>query len=67
MEQELLSEVRAFMAQHDMAASRFGVLSVNDKNFVRDLEGGTRRLLMQTAERVRRFMAEYGATSSEAA
>jgi hypothetical protein len=67
MEQELLNEVRAFMAQHGVTASRFGLLAVNDKNFVRDLEGGSRRLLMQTADRVRRFMTEYTAPSSEAA
>lgn len=67
MEQELLAEIRAFSAQHGMSPSRFGLLALNDKNFIRDLEDGQRRLLMQTAERVRAFMAGYSTSSAKAA
>jgi hypothetical protein len=62
MEQQLLADIRAFLEHHGMAPSRFGRLAVNDKNFVRDLEAGNRRLLIQTESRVRRFIDEFNAT-----
>ena len=65
MEQDLLSQVQAFLAQHGMAPSRFGVLAVNDKNFVRDLSAG-RRMWPETVERVRSFMASHTDTAKAA-
>ena len=57
MEKELLTEIEAFLVSNDMSASRFGEAAISDKNLVRDLRGGRRRLLIQTAERIRAFMA----------
>ncbi|MCU0949068.1 MAG: hypothetical protein MUF47_12585 [Porphyrobacter sp.] len=66
MERELLDHIEAFMAANDISASRFGVLAMNDKNFVRDLRAGQRRLLMETAQRVRDFMSRHEAAQAAA-
>ncbi len=61
----LLDEVTAFCAKHDMAESQFGVLALNDKNFIPQLRDG-RDIRFSTAERVRQFMLEYRPESAAA-
>lgn len=54
----LLNDAEAFAATHSLSDSQFGVLAVNDKNFLRDLRDG-RRLWPETEAKVRTFMATY--------
>lgn len=65
MEQTLLAEVRAFLAQHDMSQSRFGRLAVNDHKVVAQMEAG-RRMWPETEARIRRFMQSYRAEARAA-
>ena len=54
---EFLQEVEHFLAEHSMSATRFGILALNDREFVRRLRrGGDVRV--STIERVRGFMSE---------
>lgn len=55
---DLVSDIRAFCAAHEMAPTRFGELALNDKPFVAQLENG-RRLWPETEAKVREFMATY--------
>jgi len=54
----LLAEIEAFLATHDMAASRFGLLAMGDSHLVRDLRDG-RRSWPENEQRVRSFMVTY--------
>ena len=54
----LLQDVEAFIATHDLAESRFGTDALDDKNLVRDLRNG-RRLWPETEAKVRRHMATW--------
>lgn len=56
----LLDQVEAFMAQHGMAATRFGVLCCSQEVLVWTLRKG-RKPGVQVSERIRRFMREYRA------
>lgn len=55
---ELLRDIRAFMAAHDMSPTAFGIAAVNDGHFVRDLEAGT-DIRASRVDRVRQFMRDY--------
>ena len=59
----LLADIEAFCAAHRMSESKFGVLSLKDWKFVRDLRGEKRskprRIWPETEREVRRFMATY--------
>ena len=57
MDNELLSEIRSFLAQTDMGPSYFGKASCGNSELVERLESG-RRVWPETAEKVRAFMAE---------
>jgi hypothetical protein len=54
----ILSDIEAFCATHQMPVTRFGELAMNDKPFVGRVRDG-RRLWPETEARVRRFMATY--------
>jgi hypothetical protein len=54
----LLTDIEAFCEANDLKEGQFGLLALNDKNFVSDLRDG-RDLRMSTADKVREFMAEY--------
>jgi len=56
--QTLLSEVEKFLAVSGMKDSTFGHLTVNDGKFVARLRGGS-SCTLETAERIRRFLAEH--------
>ena len=54
----LLPEIEKFCATHEMTDGQFGILALNDKNFVGDLREG-RDVRMSTASKVRDFMLTY--------
>lgn len=64
----LTEDIAAFCQTHDLSESQFGVLALNDKNLVPQLngEGGKRprRLWPETEAKVRRFMANYRPTEA---
>lgn len=62
---DLLSDIRAFCAHHEMAPTRFGELAMRDKPFVSQLEAG-RRVWPETEAKVRKFMAEYPGSKEQA-
>lgn len=55
---QLLTEIEAFLATHEMAATRFGDEALGDRHLVRQLRAG-RRVWPETAAKVRTFMATY--------
>lgn len=54
----IAQDIEAFLVAHEMKATRFGVLALNDRHLVRQLRNG-RRLWPETEAKVRRFMATY--------
>jgi len=56
--EQLLHDIETFLGRTGMAATTFGRLCLNDTAFVHRLRSGTDARL-DTAERVRRFIAEY--------
>ena len=60
-ESPLLTEIDAFLARHDVSLTEtaFGLRAVNDGKFVAELRKG-RRVWPETAEKVRKFIADYG-------
>lgn len=54
----LLADIETFCGAQEMAESQFGLLALNDKNFVPDLREG-RDIRFSTAEKVRQFMVGY--------
>jgi hypothetical protein len=57
MDNELLSEIRSFLAQTNMGPSYFGKASCGNSELVERLEAGG-RIWPETADKVRAFMAE---------
>ena len=55
---DLITDIEAFCAKHNLTDGQFGVAALYDKNFVPDLREG-RDLRTSTVERVRSFMAQY--------
>jgi hypothetical protein len=59
----LLADIEAFCATHEIAESTFGRDAVNDWKFIGDLRGAPgkrpRRVWPETEAKVRRFMATY--------
>ena len=56
---QLLSDIEAFVAAHEMTERRFGELALNDKNFVSDIRDKDRSPSLKTVERLKRFMMTY--------
>ena len=54
----LPDDIKAFCQTHGLSISRFGVLALNDKNFVPQLLEG-RRVWPDTEARARKFMSTY--------
>lgn len=55
---QLISDIEAFVAAHNMTERRFGELALNDKNFVADIRAG-RSPSLNTVDRLKRFMMTY--------
>lgn len=62
-QQPILTEIEAFIAQHEMAESTFGRKALGDWRLIPELRGDggrrKRRLWPETEQAVRKFMAEY--------
>lgn len=56
--QQLLSEVEAFIERHGISASRFGTLAMNNPSFVLRLRQGA-NVTSESVVRARTWMAEY--------
>lgn len=59
----LLEDIEAFLETHRMAPTRFGLLALNDRHFVRQLRAN-RRVWPETEAKARRFMATYRAEAA---
>lgn len=59
--EKLLKEIRAFLAKHKMAPSRFGRDAMNDANFVARISDteSPRDVKSETIDHLRRWMAEH--------
>ena len=55
----LLADIEAFLATHEMSASRLGREALGDSHFVADLRDGTRRFWPETEAKVRAYMVTY--------
>ena len=55
---QLLKDVEAFLMESGMAPTTFGLSSVGDGHFVRDLKAG-KDVRASTIDVVRMFMADY--------
>jgi hypothetical protein len=58
MEQQLLTDIRAFMDAHKMAPAYFGKLACGNTQLLRRLESG-KTVTVKTYVRVRTFLNEY--------
>jgi hypothetical protein len=56
MNEEFLREIERFLADRDMSPTRFGLLALNDREFVRRLRRGS-DVRTRTIEKVRQFMS----------
>lgn len=54
----MLNEIEDFLKQHDMSATRLGLLFNNDGHLVRNLRSG-RSITLKTADKLRVFMREH--------
>ena len=54
----LIEQIDAFCSSHGVSESQFGLLALNDKNFVPQLREG-RDIRFSTAEKVVLFMTSY--------
>lgn len=59
IQDELLSEINAFVRKHGLSESGFGKIAMGDFGFVFDLRKGNRSPQIKTVERARDFMRTY--------
>jgi hypothetical protein len=57
--EKLLAEIDAFLERHNMRETAFGIKAVNDPALVSDMRYHGRSVRIDTAERLREFMASY--------
>ena len=55
IQNELISEIKAFLAKNKLSKSAFGLEVMGDYGFVSDIENG-RSVQLKTVEKVRAFM-----------
>lgn len=64
MQTDLIDEIETFLAEHNLSATRFGVLAAGDTKFVKTLRGSEtkppRKPREATAKRVREWMRQNG-------
>jgi hypothetical protein len=65
LQPSLLPDIEAFLSTHGMSPTRFGVLALADRHFVKQLRNG-RRCWPETEAKARRFMATYKPESQAA-
>lgn len=56
--EKLLKDIESFIAEHNMPETVFGVRAMNDTALLTKLRRG-RSVRIDTAERLRKFMASY--------
>jgi len=57
-QQQLLTEIDAFLALHRMSVSKFGIDAVNDAKLIPRLRLG-KNVTIRTLDRARQFMANF--------
>ena len=57
--EKLLAEIDAFLERHNMRETAFGIKAVNDPALVSNMRYHGRNVRIDTAERLREFMASY--------
>lgn len=57
--EKLLADIEAFRDRTGLNPTKFGLLAVNDGNFIRAIRTGVRTPSLATIDRVRQFMKEY--------
>lgn len=62
--ENLLAEIEAFIASHDLSPYSFGKQALNDPGFMERMRHG-RDPRLGTVDRVRKFMREYKARPSQ--
>ena len=55
---KLLSEIEAFLVQHGMSRTRFGIETMNDAKILKRLRAGM-TCTLKTANRLRSWMEDY--------
>lgn len=55
---DLINDIEAFCEAQGLTESQFGILALNDKNFVPQFRAG-RDVRLSTVEKVRQFMLTY--------
>jgi len=63
---DVLKQIEAFCAQHEIKPTTFGRMALGDGNLVTNLRAD-RSLTLKTAARVVEFMATYRPTETQAA
>lgn len=63
IEQGLLAEVEAFLAETKIAPSRFGLDAMGDGALVKQLRDGERSLTLKNADKVLRYIRDYRASA----
>jgi hypothetical protein len=66
MHEQFLREIEDFLTEQDMSPSRFGLLALNDREFVRRLRRGS-DVRTRTVEKVKQFMDQERARTHVAA
>jgi hypothetical protein len=59
MDSNLIAAIERYCADHELTEAQFGVLVLNDKNFVGQLKDG-RDIRFSTARKVEDFIASAG-------
>jgi hypothetical protein len=63
IEQSLLAEVEAFLAETNIAPSRFGLDAMGDGALVKQLRQGERSLTLKNADKVLSYIRHYRASA----
>jgi hypothetical protein len=65
-QEQILSEIEAFLTREGMAPTAFGLAAMRDKGFVNRLRAGG-NITVTTADRLRNFMASHHSARKEVA
>lgn len=63
IEQSLLAEVEAFLAETKIAPSRFGLDAMGDGALVKQIREGERSLTLKNADKILRYISNYRAST----
>ena len=57
--EKFVARIDKFIERHNIAPTNFGVMAVNDSNFILDMRRGIRSPTIKTIDRVESFMNNY--------